>query len=330
MRSAKPLAADRPLWKQLLLRRLRVLAVLLALVVVAGGGSYLLAPRWLMHLHTWYQAQKAHLHTHHIEAGGVRWSYYAGGNGPVIVLLHGYGGSKRDWLEVAPLLTRHFHVVIPDLPGWGQSSAAPGGDYDIEDEAQRLDAFVKALHLPPFMLVGHSMGGAIAGVYAAAHPHQVSSLALMDSFGLSFKENAFAREALAGKNPFLFDSRAGFHRMERLVFEHPPQLPGRFIDVLVRRNKQRRAFLQKVFHELNRPAEYRILDGHLGQLTMPVVGIWCADDHIIDKSALNTLRAGLTHAASIGATVINGCGHVPQIEKPRETAQILQGFAMGH
>lgn len=329
MHPAKPLPVDPPLWKKLLMRRLRMLVVLAALVLLVGGGSYAFAPQWLMRLHAYIQASSAHLDSHSLRAGDTTWSYYEGGKGPVMVLLHGYGGSKNDWLEVAKTLTRNFHVIIPDLPGWGDSSRRPDVSYDIDAQAARLDDFVKALSLPPFVLVGHSMGGAIAGVYAAEHPKQVSRLALMDSFGLTFKENGFAREALAGTNPFIYDSRAGFKRMEHLVFKQPLDLPGRFIDVYVKRNQRDRTFLQKVFNELNKPGQYTILDRHLGQLTMPVVGIWCSDDHIIDKSALNTLRSGLTHAASIGATVINGCGHVPELEKPRETAMILQSFAVG-
>jgi abhydrolase domain-containing protein 6 len=330
MRPTKPLPVDRPLWKQLLLRRFRVLAVMAGLVLLLGGGTYLLAPQYLMQLQSWVQAERAHLDTRYVQVGDTHWAYYEGGKGPVMVLLHGYGGSRHDWLKVAPKLTRNFHVIIPDLPGWGDSTRLPDADYDIDAQAARLAAFVKTLNLPHFVLVGHSMGGAIAGVYAAEHPQQVSGLALMDSFGLTFKENAFARQALAGDNPFLFSSRAGFKRMARLVFKQPPDLPGRFIDVLVKRNERNRAFLQKVFRELNRPDQYTILDAHLGQLTMQVVGIWCADDKVIDKSALNTLRSGLTQAASIGATVINGCGHVPELEKPDETAQILASFAVGN
>jgi pimeloyl-ACP methyl ester carboxylesterase len=61
-----------------------------------------------------------------------------------------------------------------------------------------------------------------------------------------------------------------------------------------------------------------------------VLGIWCHDDKIIDVSALDTLRDGLKSSPSIGATVMNGCNHMPMLEKPEETARIITGFALAH
>ncbi|NII10755.1 alpha/beta fold hydrolase [Oleiagrimonas sp. C23AA] len=316
----------------MLFRRLKMLGVLVALIVVLGGGSYLLAPQWLMRLHAWVQAEQAGLDSQTLSVGQTRWSYYQGGaaDGPTIVLLHGYGADKTVWLPVAKQLTRNFHVIIPDLPGWGDSSRQAGASYNIDAQAQRLSRFVDALQLPAFILVGHSMGGAIAGVYAADHPQRVAGLALMDSFGLSGKTNAFARAAKAGNNPFDFTTRAGYARMAHLVFKQPPWLPGRFIDVLAKRNQRRHAFMQNVFNALRQPGQYNALDARLGKLTMPVIGIWCQQDKVTDVSALNTLRSGLTHATSIGATVINDCGHMPELEKPDATARIIEGFAVAH
>lgn len=323
-------SSHRPLWKQLLMRRLKMLAGLALIVLVVGGGTYLLAPQWLMRAYNWEQASSAGLSTRGVQIGRTHWVYYEGGKGPTIMLLHGYGGDRQLWLKMAAKLTPHFHVIIPDLPGWGDSTRLAGANYDIDAQAKRLSAFVHTLQLSPFVLVGHSMGGAIAGVYAAGHPQRVAGLVLMDSFGLSAKHNGFDKRALAGHNPFVYDNRAGFHRMERLVFAQPPHVPGRFVDVLVQRNRANHAFLQKVFRELGQPGQYDALDARLPKLTMPVTAIWCRQDKVTDMSALNTLRSGLTHAASIGVTVINHCGHMPEVEQPDETARIIQSFALSN
>ena len=189
---------------------------------------------------------------------------------------------------------------------------------------------MQTLGLKHFLLVGHSMGGAIAGVYAAEHPEHVSGLALVDSFGLKFKQNAFARETLAGKDPFAFSDRAGFWRAAALVFDTRPDIPGRFVDVLVARNVADHAFIAKVFDELRQPSQYLAVQNRLDQLTMPVLGLWCKDDKVIDISALDNLRNGLTHASAISASTLNGCGHMPELEKPDETAQVLTAFALSH
>mgnify|MGYP001553650232 CR=1 FL=1 len=325
--SANP---DTPLWKRMLLRRLKFLAWLVAILVIVLGGSYLFAPQWLMRANFKREAMAAKLEQHSVQAGDTRWVYYEGGTGPTIVLLHGFASSKEIWLPVAKLLTPHFHLVIPDLPGWGESSRNAGASYDIDAQAARLDAFVQALRLQHFVLVGHSMGGAIAGVYAADHPAQVAELALVDAYGLKSKPNAFDNQALAGKDPFVYDDRAGFERAIALAFAKPPEIPGRFVDVLVKRNRHERAFIQRTFNALRQPSQYLSVQHRLGQLTMPVLGLWCHDDKIVDLSALDSLRNGLTAASAISTSTLTGCNHMPMLEKPAETAQILTGFALSH
>ena len=320
----------RPLWQRLLIRRLKFLGMLAALIVAVGGGSYLFAPQWLLQANYWRQATAAQLEKKSVQAGDTRWVYYEGGQGPTIVLLHGFAANKEVWLPVAPLLTAHFHVVIPDLPGWGESSRIPGASYNIDNQAERLNDFIQTLHLQHSVIVGHSMGGAIAGVYAAEHPQDVAELALVDSFGLQFKENAFAKQALSGKNIFDYNDRAGFLSANAWAFEHVPHIPGRFIDVFVQENIKNRAFIDKTFNELRENSQILSLQTRLDKLSMPVLGMWCHDDKIIDLSALESLRTGLSHAPSISTSILNGCNHMPQMEKPQAFAQVLTSFILAH
>ncbi|MDE2315370.1 MAG: alpha/beta hydrolase, partial [Xanthomonadaceae bacterium] len=64
--------------------------------------------------------------------------------------------------------------------------------------------------------------------------------------------------------------------------------------------------------------------------TMPVLGLWCNGDKVIDISAQDSLRNGLTHASAISTSTLVGCDHIPQLEKPGETAQVLTAFALSH
>ncbi|MEO8778061.1 MAG: alpha/beta fold hydrolase [Rhodanobacter sp.] len=323
-------ATATPLWKRMLWRRLKFLAWLVAVLVIVLGGSYLFAPQWLMQANFKREAMAAKLDTHSVQIGDTRWVYYEGGTGPTIVLLHGFASDKEVWLPVAKLLTAHFHVIIPDLPGWGASSRSPDGNYDIDAQAGRLSSFVQDLQLARFLLVGHSMGGAIAAVYAAEHPEHVAALALVDSFGLKSSENGFDQQLLTGTNPFIFDDRAGFARLAALAFDQPPKLPGRFVDVLVQRNQRDHAFIKRTFNALRQPSQDLSVQHRLDRLTMPVLGLWCHDDKITDISALDSLRNGLTASSAISTSVVSGCNHMPMVEKPQETAQIITGFALSH
>ncbi|WP_266169220.1 alpha/beta fold hydrolase [Dyella subtropica] len=320
----------RPLWQRLLLRRLKFLAFVVVLLGVVLGGSYLFAPQWLLRAEIARKAMTAHVEEHSVQVGDTKWVYYEGGEGPTLLLLHGFAADRNVWLEQAKLLTPHFHVIAPDLPGWGDSSRVEGASYNIDAQAARLQGFVAALRLQRFMLVGHSMGGAIAGVYAADHPEHVASLVLIDSFGLKANENDFARNALAGKNPFLFDDRESFARATALAFQQVPAIPGRFIDVLVKQNQKDHPFIERTFNELRDPSQYLALQSRLDRLGMPVMGLWCHDDKITDISSLDSLRNGLTHASAISSTILNGCNHMPILEKADETSRILTAFALSH
>ena len=320
----------RPLWQRLLIRRLKFLGIIAGLAIVGLGGSYAIAPQLLLKGHVAWEAMNAQLETRSVQVGDTNWVYYEGGQGPTIVLLHGFAANKDVWLKVAPILTPHFHVIIPDLPGWGDSSRVVGASYNIDSQAARLSDFLDAVNAHHMLLVGHSMGGAIAGVYASEHPNNVTELALIDSLGLKFKENEFAKEALAGTDPFVYDDRAGFERATALAFETVPNIPGRFIDVFVKDNIKNRAFIESTFKELRGNSQALALQDRLDKLTMPVLGLWCHDDKIIDISALDTLRDGLTHSPSISTSIVNGCNHMPQMEKPQQFTQILTNFALAH
>ena len=137
-------------------------------------------------------------------------------------------------------------------------------------------------------------------------------------------------KALAGTNPFDYDDRAGFERAAALAFVKPPELPGRFVDVLVARNKRDRAFLDKTFDALRQPSQYLSVQRRLDKLTMPVMGLWCSGDKISDISALDSLRNGLANAAAISTTTLNGCNHMPMLEKPEQTVQVLTAFELSH
>ncbi|MFC5742497.1 alpha/beta fold hydrolase [Dyella tabacisoli] len=320
----------RPLWQRLFIRRLKFLLIVAVILGVGLGGSYLFAPQWLMRANTMREAMAAHVEKHAVQAGDTRWSYYEGGEGPTLVLLHGFAANKEVWMDVAKQLTPHFHVIIPDLPGWGESSRNDGASYSVDAQASRLQSFVDALRLQRFVLVGHSLGGAIAGVYSADHPEHVAELALVDSFGLKVDENDFSRTVMAGKNPFLFDDRAGFDRAAALAFAKAPSPPSRFVDVLIKENQRDRSFIERNLSELREPSQYLAVQSRLDRLTMPVMGLWCHADKITDISALDSLRNGLSHSSAISSSILNGCNHMPMLEKTDETARILTGFALSH
>src|SRR5581483_6157336 len=108
----------------------------------------------------------------------------SGGNGPPLLLLHGYAQSNVMWHRVAPKLAEHFALVIPDLPGYGWSAvpeSEPGhAPYDKRSMAKAMIAVMEALGHARFRLAGHDRGGRVAYRLALDHPGRLDKLATLD------------------------------------------------------------------------------------------------------------------------------------------------------
>jgi abhydrolase domain-containing protein 6 len=106
---------------------------------------------------------------------------YMSGSGPAVLALHGLGGSGRYWEGLAREIRGDVTIIAPDLAGFGGSDQ-PDVPYDRGFHLDNLDAVVAALGVaPPNTAIGHSMGGILAALWAARHPQQVRSLALVAS-----------------------------------------------------------------------------------------------------------------------------------------------------
>jgi pimeloyl-ACP methyl ester carboxylesterase len=112
-----------------------------------------------------------------LDAAGVATAVVSGGDGPPLVLLHGPGGSATDWVGVLPALLERHRVIVPDLPGHGDSEPT-------DDLVAWLAGLVAAACSSPPVIVGNTSGAAVAARFALEHPDAVSRLVLVDALGL--------------------------------------------------------------------------------------------------------------------------------------------------
>ena len=113
----------------------------------------------------------------HIEVNGIDYFYQVQGSGPALLLLHGFTGSSANWLDFLGPYSKHFQVVLIDLPGHGRSSSPPSPErYAIEMVSRDLITIIKALQLSAVNLLGYSMGGRLALFMAARYPAYIRSL----------------------------------------------------------------------------------------------------------------------------------------------------------
>lgn len=93
-----------------------------------------------------------------------------GGEGPPLLLLHGAGRSHADWDAAVPLLTPHHRVLAADLPAHGRSGVGADEPWTFDSAVAAIEETLRAYDVPDAILVGHSLGGMLAAVYAERHP----------------------------------------------------------------------------------------------------------------------------------------------------------------
>jgi pimeloyl-ACP methyl ester carboxylesterase len=242
---------------------------------------------------------------------GQKIKYVEAGNGPVVVLLHGLGGNSANWAFNTPALAQKFRVIVPDQVGFG-SSDKPLVNYRIGTYVDFLDKFLSELKVERATLVGNSMGGWIAALYALRYPGKVDRLVLADSAGFA-PPKEFDLHALAGLNP---STRDEMKRLANLVFFNPMFKSDAAIDVLLaqRLSAGDGYTIQRLVESIYRGDD--MLDGKLSGIKQPVLLLWGREDGLTPLAREGErFKRELPSAQLI---VFDQCGHVPQVEKAAE------------
>ena len=147
---------------------------------------------------------------------------------PTVVLLHGFASMKENWSAWLPLLPRHWHLLVPDLPGFGESDYRAGADYRFETQARRLaDWLVQVDCCDNLHLVGSSMGGAIATVLAHSLEPQATSLTVLNSAGIPIRPDLdLAIPPKTEPSLLVPESWRGVYQMFNNVGDGKPTLMG--------------------------------------------------------------------------------------------------------
>ena len=116
----------------------------------------------------------------YVEANGVRFHYVEAGEGPLLLLLHGFPEFSYSWRHQIPPLAEQFHVVAADLRGYNET-AKPRTGYDLRTLVDDTTSLARALGYDRFFLAGHDWGGVIAWATAARHPEAVERLVVLNA-----------------------------------------------------------------------------------------------------------------------------------------------------
>lgn len=250
--------------------------------------------------------------------------YLEGGQGEVLVLVHGFGGDKDNFTRMARFLTPHFRVIQPDLPGFGDATRDPSARYRMVDQVERLHAFFQALGVQKMTLGGNSMGGFIACEYAARHPEQVKAVWLLDAAGTAAAHDSpMLRHYLAtGDSPLLVKTQSDVAQLIRSTMARPPYFPGFLKRTLGARAVADYPLHREIIQDLNQHSP--TLEAQYTTLPMPALIVWGADDAILNPAAAQTQERLFPHHRTI---VMPGIGHLPMLEAPAETAKDFLEFS---
>lgn len=269
-----------------------------------------------------------------IDVAGARIHYVDRGGGPPIVLLHGLGATLRNFdYGVADALAADHRVIVMDRPGSGYSEVL-GGQMGVLDQAAVVASFIDALGLERPLLVGHSLGGAIALGVATHHPEVVGGLALLAPLthpaGMmpapaagAIRYGGFARSAFARTlgTPL---AQASFNLRWAKIFA-PEPVPDDFATRGGAALGNRPGSVDAVLLEVaSVDADLSAIAARYPELRVPVAILYGRDDQVIDPPAeIEHVRAAIP---GVAVEIVDG-GHMLPVTQAAATAAFLRTSA---
>jgi pimeloyl-ACP methyl ester carboxylesterase len=276
------------------------------------------------------------VHLHDVKAGRARISTLTAGRGPeTVVLIHGLGGNKTSFFETVSALTPHYKVHAIDLPGFGSSSKPVRAPFDAAWFARAVVRFLDAEQIERAHLVGNSLGGRVAIEVGLNDPDRVSSLSLLTP-SLAWRK----RRGLVPFVRLLRPELAAFphtltpvlvRRQFWSMFGSPERLHPSVADVAVEEftRSYRNHAARVAFSSAARNIYLEEPDGpngfwaRLPALVPPSLFVWGDEDPLVPLSFCAHIHDALPDAQQV---VLQGCGHVPQVEMPEDANGLVHDF----
>jgi pimeloyl-ACP methyl ester carboxylesterase len=288
-----------------------VVGILLVVLLAGIAGFWYVRenPLALYERTTRKALEKAGMELRGFDSGAGRLAYWEGGDGPPIVLLHGAGDQAGAFQGVVGSLLADYRVLIPDLPGHGDSepSEGPLSMNVVYQGLEELLAAVVADEQP--VLVGSSMGAWLATTQAHRHPEAVARIVLINGGALT------GERADLSLTPV--DREAARSLMAALRDPSSPSIPDFVLDDIVEQSA--RGPIGRMMAAWQDFEPY-LLDGRLHEVTVPVDLLWGESDQLMTMSYARRMASELPRAR---LTTIEGCGHHPANECPGKLAQGL-------
>ena len=255
---------------------------------------------------------------------GTRIRYIDAGRGTPVIFIHGFGASIYAWRQnLAPAESAGFRVLAFDNRGFG-SSGKPAHGYTNADYVALLGAFMDSLQLSDAVLIGHSMGGAIAAEFAIAYPKRVRGLVLIDAAGMGVRQPFLVRMAgwpgiggLVSK----FRSRWITGRILKSTYADPRKVRPQDVDQYYAPVAE--PDFGRALAGVLREFRFATLSGRLAGIDAPTLVLWGRQDRWIPPNIGMTFASELPRVAFIS---VPHAGHALPEEAPDEVNRLVAAF----
>lgn len=302
--------------------------ILLAVVMLFAGLTAFdyLAPHQAAKAGMALELNRVGLEAKQISIPGFDIHYLEGGAAEAepLVLIHGFGASSDNFIRVAAWLTKTHHVIVPDLPGFGESSKPDNVTYTIPEQVARVHALVEKLGYKKIHIGGSSMGGFIAAQYAVSHANEVASLWLLGPAGTEKAFDSELRRMIEQSKeiPLLAKTPEEFPAIMQLTMSKPPFIPHSVKYVLAERAATNYPLHRKIFDQIKPPASPS-LDSQINGLSTPTLVVWGKEDRALNYQAAEVYKAKMPN---VQVVLMDGIGHLPMIEDAKQAAQDYLAF----
>jgi len=254
------------------------------------------------------------------------------GQGPPMLLIHGFGASSFSWSKIVSPLAGHYTIITLDLKGFGRSKKPQDGRYSLRDQAEAVLKVIGTLGLNGVTVVGHSMGGGVALLVAMTleqeAPRRLSRLVLIDSIACPQRLPLFLavlRFPVLGPLVIrLVPATWSVRYILNIAYFDRGKIDRAFVEAYaapLRCYRGRESLIATARAMI--PPDIDELVEQYRTIRTPVLLLWGRQDCIVPLSIAFRLETAIPTAR---LRLLDQCGHIPQEEMPELTSSILQDF----
>jgi pimeloyl-ACP methyl ester carboxylesterase len=247
-------------------------------------------------------------------------NYKIAGEGPAILVLHGWGGCSDSWLRVIEILSKKgYTVLVPDLPGFGKTPP-PYDPWSVGDYMEFLETLLEEIRKKekdfslPFFLLGHSFGGRVSIKFCVKYPENVRKLILLDSAGIKpghdLKSSLIFFAAVVGNALFTPKIMVRLRDSARAFFYK-----------LIRNRDYVKA--NEIMKETLKKVLYEDLFSELPMLGHKTLIIWGDKDKMVPLKYAYMFKKQIKNSQ---LEVFKGVGHSPHLECPENLSGLVKNF----